>query len=662
MNWFYNLKIAHKLALGFGLCLALAVMVGVVAVTHMAQMNKISASIVSDSLDGTERLGQFQAASGQFRTVEYRHALSSTPADWDKSEADMITEQGNADTALKAYQGTITDPTDTQNFNALQTEWQKYVAMKDAFLIVSRKNDDKQSATLLNGPMKDEFDQVRDKTTAMTAWNKSHGEDYSRQAQEAYVSAQAVTIGLLALAVLLGTLAGWLISRYMTSVIAQISERLNTLHTICITNLGSAVAALEQGDLTAKIVTGTEPLTIQSKDEFGRMAQTFNAMLDQMKATIGSFRTSQAALNTLILQMQASAVQVNGTANTLAGASEQIGAATEEIGATMQEVAEASEQSARGASEIARGSAVQAASMTEGAEQVKELVAAVQGVTRDAEAANQATIQANETASAGAQAVEQTVVGMQRIQEAVTQSAQVIQSLGQTSGQIGGIINTIDEIAGQTNLLALNAAIEAARAGEAGRGFAVVADEVRKLAERCAVATKDIGTLISEIQSQTGQAVSAMESGTREVTAGMTMAGEAGASLERIQIVVQEMSERVLGISAAAEEMSASAQEVSQTITEVAAVIEESSAAAEEMSASAEEVSASVQTVAGTTAQQGAAVEDLTASASEMSVVAQTLSDLVAQFKVESRMESNAPTTPSVKPSAKATLTLRQVA
>ena len=246
---------------------------------------------------------------------------------------------------------------------------------------------------------------------------------------------------------------------------------------------------------------------------------------------------------------------------------------------------------------------------------------------------------------------------MQRIQDAVTQSAQVIQSLGQTSSQIGGIINTIDEIAGQTNLLALNAAIEAARAGEAGRGFAVVADEVRKLAERCAVATKDIGTLIGEIQNQTGQAVSAMELGTREVTAGTAMAGEAGASLERIQVVVQEMSERVLGISAAAEEMSASAQEVSQTITEVAAVIEESSAAAEEMSASAEQVSASVQTVAGTSAQQGAAVEDLTASAGELSSVSQTLSDLVAKFKAEGEVPSAGRNV-----AGKATLTLRQVA
>ena len=184
----------------------------------------------------------------------------------------------------------------------------------------------------------------------------------------------------------------------------------------------------------------------------------------------------------------------------------------------------------------------------------------------------------------------------------------------------------------------------------------MVADEVRKLAERCTAATKDIGALIGEIQSQTAQAVSAMEMGTREVTAGTLLAGEAGGALERIQAVVQEMSGRVLAISAASEEMNASAQEVSQTISEVAAVVEESSAAAEEMSASTEQVSASVQTVAGTTAQQGAAVENLMASAGELSEVSQTLSDLVAQFKV------GGAATGSHAPHAKPSLTLRKVA
>ena len=663
MTWFYNLKTARKLALGFGLCLTPAIFVGTVAISRMAQMNKISEAIVSESVDGLLALGNFQAGSRQVRNVQLREALDSASTDKGKDEAELTVRQAEADKALDAYQATVLDPTDRTNYNNLQVEWQKYTAMKQAFFIASHKNDTKACAALLGGPMKDQFYRVMDVLNTMMLWNKAHGEAYTRQAQDAYSSARALIIGLLALAILLGTTAGVLITRYMTATLGQISTHMEMLNTVCLTNLGSAIAALEQGDLTAKIVTSTNALDLHTKDEFGQLAQTFNGMLDQTKAAIGSFRNSQASLSALVNQMQASAGQVNRAASALSGTSQQIGAATEEIGASMQEVAQASEQSAKGAGEIAQGSSSQAASIAEGAERVKGLVAAVQSVTRDAEAATRSTAQATETAAAGAQAVEQTVAGMQRIQGAVTQSAQVIQSLGQTSAQIGGIVQTIDEIAGQTNLLALNAAIEAARAGEAGRGFTVVADEVRKLAERCTAATKDIGALIAEIQGQTAQAVSAMETGTREVTSGTLLAGEAGGALERIQAVVQEMSGRVLAISAASEEMNASAQDVSQTISEVAAVVEESSAAAEEMSASAEQVSASVQTVAGTTAQQGAAVEDLVASATELSGVSQTLADLVAQFKVDGAASgADAPDIRSALTPRKPALTLRKVA
>jgi methyl-accepting chemotaxis protein len=179
---------------------------------------------------------------------------------------------------------------------------------------------------------------------------------------------------------------------------------------------------------------------------------------------------------------------------------------------------------------------------------------------------------------------------MKRIAGVVKKSSHTIQALGRSSKQIGEIVSVINEIADQTNLLALNAAIEAARAGEQGRGFAVVADEVRKLAERTTKATKEIASMIKSIQKDTEEAVYSMDEGTREVDNGIGLADKAGASLKEIMQVSQRVADMVTEIAAASEEQSRAGEEISNNVESINKLAEQTATRTQQVARSAEDL------------------------------------------------------------------------
>jgi len=192
-----------------------------------------------------------------------------------------------------------------------------------------------------------------------------------------------------------------------------------------------------------------------------------------------------------------------------------------------------------------------------------------------------------DSATTGASVVNETIAGMNVIASRVRQTSKTIEALGTRSEQIGEIIGTIEDIADQTNLLALNAAIEAARAGEQGRGFAVVADEVRALAERTTKATREIGEMIKGIQQETKEAVKAMEEGVHEVEKGAVSSQRSGQALEEILVGINEVSMQVNQIATAAEQQTATTTEVTSNILQITVVVHQTAQGASETATAA---------------------------------------------------------------------------
>ncbi len=261
------------------------------------------------------------------------------------------------------------------------------------------------------------------------------------------------------------------------------------------------------------------------------------------------------------------------------------------VGASANEVAGAATEIAASSEEMAAGMKEQTSQVVQISAAVEEMSASIVEVARKSADAAGSAEQSGKSAEQGGTVVIQTIEGMKNINEAVRASAASVQELGSRGQEIGRIIQVINDIADQTNLLALNAAIEAARAGEHGRGFAVVADEVRKLADRTTQATKEIGTSIKAIQTETGQAVKRMESGTRQVEQGVELATQAGASLQEIVNSAKTVASMIQSIAAAAEEQSSASEQVSRNVESISSVTRQTNEGAGQAAQAAAELS-----------------------------------------------------------------------
>ncbi len=388
-----------------------------------------------------------------------------------------------------------------------------------------------------------------------------------------------------------------------------------------VVKLGALAHAVAHGDLSGQV-------EVTSKDEIGDLARDVNSMVENIRTLVDEVKQKSAAAEQAAEQANKTtkAVQeqeqyyshsiemmlthmdkfANGdlTVSMRAEKDDAIGklfegftVAVEKIHTMLTQVTEAvsatasaSSQISASAEEMAAGAQEQTHQASEVATAVDEMTKTIIDTTKNASTAAELSRMYGENARDGGKIVVETISGMNRIQEVVRKSADTVKELGKSSDQIGEIIQVIDDIADQTNLLALNAAIEAARAGEQGRGFAVVADEVRKLAERTTKATKEIAKMIKQIQKDTAGAVLSMQLGTQEVEQGREMAEKSGQSLKLIIEGAEKVVDVITSVAAASEEQSVTAEHISKNIEAITNVTQESAGGTQQIARAAEDL------------------------------------------------------------------------
>ena len=653
-----------KLLGSFGVVLLFVAAIGGLGLFQLGQATGALHDVADDEVAGLSAVYEIRAASLSVQRDLRTLVLAFTPDEKQKVKASTDATDLIFDGQLATLDATLATDEERQVLDRLKAAHVTWTTIRTTIADSALAGDQLTARMMLNG------DENRQLIGALNAeidtlihlkQQRMAGVVATRDAS--FAVAQALLLGALALSLVVGLGIAFLMSRSITRSVAAIQQTLTSMMDVGVSEIERGLGAMAAGDLTVAARSGTAPIGRYGSDELGQMAKVVDAVLAKVDTTVASYEEARTKLAMLVGSVQRAANSVAESSNGLSQVAGQAGSAVRQVAGAVQHVAEGTDETSRAAQgsnraveqlndaieSIARGASSQAEQIQHVAETASAMASNVDRVASDARDVAEAGAATRESAQNGAAAVRETVSGMLEIRGVVADAATKVEQLGKLGEKIGHVVETIDDIAEQTNLLALNAAIEAARAGEHGRGFAVVADEVRKLAERSQRETKAISELIRDVQIGTRDAVLAMENGSGKVAQGTAQADRAGAALTEILSAVEEMVERVTAIASAAQEMTGASRGVVDAMASISAIVEESSAATEEMAAQASQVSDSIQSIASSAEQSSGATRQVSSSAEEMAaqvadvseqaeVLARTadeVRELLAQFQVE---------------------------
>ncbi|MCQ3018130.1 methyl-accepting chemotaxis protein [Pseudomonas tremae] len=522
-----NMNIAPRAFLGFAIIGTLMLILGVFALSQMSKIRSATEVLADSNVPSIKSLDRFAEVSIRLRVLSYRLLVNRDPETQQKT-IDLLAMRNKQITDAQAvYEKLISDPSERDLYGQYVQLLGQYRQLEERLKTLTRANRLDELQNLLNNEMVSNSDQMNTVLSKLVENNTAQLNKVKTDASSEYDSALQLVIGLLIAATLLTIVFAWMLIKSITTPIAT------ALH---------AAETIAKGNLT-------QPIAIDGTDEAGRLLLAMKTMQDKLRDTLQG---------------------ISGSATQLASAAEELNAVTDES---------------------ARGLVQQNNEIEQAATAVNEMTSAVEEVARNAVSTSQASRNAATSAGDGRDLVQETVSAIERMSGDVKGTAELIINLANESRDIGKVLDVIRSLADQTNLLALNAAIEAARAGEAGRGFAVVADEVRALAHRTQQSTSEIERMIGSIQSGTEQAVSSMRNSTERAESTLSIAKGAGLALNTINVAVEEINERNMVIASAAEEQAQVAREVDRNLVNIRDLSAQSTTGANQTSAASTELS-----------------------------------------------------------------------
>jgi len=573
LNWLKHLKVTHNFLVLFTVIIIALGTVGYMGYYYLLQANNAMNEMYNDRLLPVKWLNDNRNQSRAIEADIFDIMITTDDNENARLSKDIEDRTERFNKNLAAYEQTSLDSFEVDTLKELHANLQKYYESRNQVIALAIQNKNSEAYQLYNQSVRAYTTAFNKNLTDLAEYNAKTADKINSQNQSNFKKAILLFISIILFAVVLIVLLGWIIVRNITNIINA-----------AISHLGE----IAQGNFSIDVPDEH----LQLENESGALARAFDKMNQSMRGLIKQ----------------------------LANTSEQLAASSEALTASAEQSAQASNQVAGSITEVAQGSEKQVQLVSSTTEIVSQMSKGIQQAAENAAVVSESAEKTARAANDGEDAIEKTVNQMSIIEQKTSDTANVIGELEEKSKQIGQILETISNIAGQTNLLALNAAIEAARAGEQGRGFAVVADEVRRLAEQSQEAARQIADLIGEVQQKTNNAVIFMNEGRKEVNTGTEVVTIAGQSFREILKMIREISNQIHEISAAIEQVSSGSQHVVNAVQEID---KESKNTAEQ-----------TQTVSAATEEQSASIEEIASSSQALAKMAEELQTAIHQFKV----------------------------